>query len=94
MYTTLVGGIVGGVYINAEMTNFAGKDSITFTPTCDQIVDIEMHSHNAKGNCHPSGTIEVKAGTPQPIQAVITSCKGHRKWFCGKCSLKCSARYK
>ncbi len=86
--------VVGGAFTSSQLAYSAGEDSVTFTPTCDQQLEIREELSNGQGMCVPSGTVDVTGGTPQPIQAQLQKCTGARKYFCGKCSLTCSTKYK
>ena len=89
----VLGGIAGGAYLNAEMMNAAGDDSITFTPTCDHTTHISKQESGGSGSCIPMGEVDAKAGEPITVQAQMGKCSGTGKWLCGKCSVKCTARY-
>jgi hypothetical protein len=89
----VVGSLVGGAYISSALTYSAGEDTITFTPTCDQEINIIEELSGGEGMCIPSGTVETVGGEPQSIQATISKCTGMRKFMCGKCKLTCSTKY-
>ena len=106
----VVGGIVGGAYINSNLAySSAGDDTLLFTPTCDQTITVHKETPGGSGMCIPEGTQEVegaefstvngqtrlvKAGTLQPIKAVTTKCNSGRTFFCGSCKTTCTTSFK
>lgn len=95
MAVVLVGGLVGGAYINSLDTFDVQKDSITFTPLCDQPITVTQDMENGEGKCMPkAGENDVTAGNPVQLAAQLESCTGWRKYLCGSCKLKCHAKYK
>jgi hypothetical protein len=106
----IAGGVVGGFYYNTAQVYSTQVDTVTFTPTCDQTINIQKFQHHGSGLCIPSGSLEVdgadrvygpggyemllEAGQPQPIQAVTKKCSGWRSKFCGKCRTTCTTQYR
>ncbi|HII68877.1 TPA: hypothetical protein HA270_03310 [Candidatus Woesearchaeota archaeon] len=88
----LLGGIVGGAYSQSSANYDAEPGTITFTPTCDQIIYVEKHAEGGKSSCMPtSGEIEAVGGQPVEVAAQIKKCSS---LFCGRCSIECAARYR
>jgi len=108
--TAIVGlGVIGGAYINSAQMYSAAEDTIVFTPTCDQTIEISKDTPGGSGICVPSGTAEItgpeftqengrtfltKAGIPQPLQAATTKCNGGRSMWCGSCKTTCKTSYR
>jgi hypothetical protein len=101
--------VIGGAYYNAAQAYSTQTDTVTFTPTCDQAIEVQKFQHHGSGKCIPSGVTEVdgaeraykdgrevllEAGQPQPIQAVTKKCGGWRSMFCGKCRTTCTTKYR
>lgn len=91
----VAGAVVGGAYIGNSMMFTSEKDTISFTPLCDQTVTItsEFTGDKGSGECMPEGDRELGGGTPFAVTAVVKKCK---KWgfACGSCEQKCETKYK
>jgi len=90
----VVGGLVGGILLNGALAYGAGHDSITFTPTCDQTIEIQMSASGGEGVCSPSGKENVKAGMAVSISSQMKKCNFIRGMICIDCSVNCKAKYK
>ena len=88
------GALVGGMLLSGAMAFGAGHDSISFTPTCDQTIDIHLSENGGSGGCSPSGEIQVSGGEPVSIKSQIRKCSFIRGMICIDCSIKCGTRYK
>ena len=98
-----VGGTVGGSYLGADAYE-SGETFVTFTPTCDQIIEVtctgsgklSSGSGNLNGETVGKGETKeftVKAGEPQRLGAMAEKCK-KKKYKCYSCSITCTAVYK
>jgi hypothetical protein len=86
--------IIGGLAINLAIGFDAAEDSITFTPSCDQKIDIDKFNDGGSGTCSIEDGREVQGGETLTLQSEIKSCNTLRTLFCGSCKVKCSATYK
>ncbi len=94
MKLALIGAVVGGMYLSASQSDAGAQDTVTFTPTCNQEINIEK-SGNGKGTCMPQeGTMNATAGQPVSVTAMIKECPDGKKYACGKCTLTCTVKYK
>ncbi len=92
--TAIGGGLVGGMLLNGALAFGAGHDSITFTPTCEQTINIQMTESGGDGMCSPSGEENVKGGMAVSLRSQMKKCNFIRGMFCVECSVNCKAKYK
>jgi hypothetical protein len=92
--TAIAGGLVGGMLLNGALAFGAGQDSITFTPTCEQVIEIQMSENGGDGMCTPNGEETVKGGMAVSLSSQMKKCNFARGMFCVDCSVNCKAKYK
>ena len=90
----IASGLVGGMLLTGAMAYGTGHDTITFTPTCEQTIEIRMSETGGDGLCSPKGDEKVKAGTPVTLKSQMKKCNFLRGMVCAQCSVKCSTSYK
>ena len=69
----------------------------TFYPTCDQTISVKVDEDNTdaeEGQCIPSGSQRVAAGTPVQVCAQVESCGNFiDKFLCKRCRQVCDAGF-
>lgn len=89
------GGIIGGLFLNAALGFSAAQDTITFTPTCDQDITVDVFTDSGEGICSlEEGQHPVQGGEPVTLQAQVQKCNFGASMFCVPCSVTCRGSYK